>query len=105
MIGGLKSRAHLGASDLQASPLSEGNGELWESYIKRRVRVQAESPTAGFRFGFPHDPSCISLMIREDTNATSSVFRTTGSFSMAALSIFGLRTQRWEPAARHCDSY
>ncbi len=53
---GLENRAHLGASDLQASPLSEGNGELWETYIKRRARVQAESPTAGFRFGFPHDP-------------------------------------------------
>jgi hypothetical protein len=35
-----RGRALLGASDLQASPLSEGNRRLWVMYIRRRAAPQ-----------------------------------------------------------------
>ena len=37
---GTRGRAHVGASDRQASPLAEGDRRLWRMYIKRQVRVQ-----------------------------------------------------------------
>jgi len=52
---GPEDRAHVGASDLQASPLSEGHCRLWVMYIKKGGRVQEERRLECFPFGNPPD--------------------------------------------------
>jgi hypothetical protein len=36
---GTRERAHVGASDLQASPLAEGDRRLWGIYIRRQSQT------------------------------------------------------------------
>jgi len=40
-------RTRVGASDLQASPLSEGDRRLWAIYIRRQVEAQGERTGGG----------------------------------------------------------
>jgi len=46
----------MGASDLVASPLSEGNHQLCLTYIKQRRWAQEGKRLESFLSGIPHDP-------------------------------------------------
>ena len=47
MTSGTRERARVGASDLQASPLAEGDRKLWGMYIRRQRRAQGARAGCG----------------------------------------------------------